>query len=96
MKDVNALNRKTCIHTYVKMSSLLIFQHFYLIQCISNLQRGDSNASGNILIAAILFLFFGALDWGLTAREIESLPHCPHFTQAYSILRPPFLTLYTL
>lgn len=65
-------------------------------QCISNLQRDDGNASGNIIIVAILFLFFGALDWGLTARGIESLPHCPHFTQTYSILHPPFLTLYTL
>lgn len=46
-------------------------------------------------LPAILFLLFGELDWGLTARKIESLPCCPHFTQSYNILHPPFLTLYS-
>lgn len=96
MKDVNTLNRKTHLHTHVKMSNLLTFQHFYLVHSAFLIFREMTVMQvATLSLPAILFLLFGELDWGLTARKIESLPCCPHFTQSYNILHPPFLTLYS-
>lgn len=90
----NALNRNTHKHTYVKMSSPLTFQQFYLVRRTFWIFREMTVMQVAALsLPAILFLLFGALDWTLTGSKIIVSSFNPFLQYPPRYFSPPVVPI---